>query len=61
MLEAEPPKGQTLTDEDLDRSVGIMRNRIDKLGVAEPEMRKQGDNQIVIQLAGVTDPRRPRS
>ena len=56
VLEAEPPKGQTLTDEDLDRSVDIMRNRIDKLGVAEPEIRKQGDNQIVIQLAGVTDP-----
>ena len=37
-----------------------MRNRIDKLGVAEPEIRKQGDNQIVIQLAGVTDPRRRR-
>jgi SecD/SecF fusion protein len=56
VLEAEPSKGQTLTDEDLDRSVGIMRNRIDKLGVSEPEIRKQGSNQIVIQLAGVTDP-----
>ena len=33
-----------------------MRNRIDKLGVAEPELRKQGSDQIVIQLAGVTDP-----
>jgi SecD/SecF fusion protein len=56
VLEAVPPKGHTLTDEDLDRSVDIMRSRIDKLGVAEPEIRKQGDNQIVIQLAGVTDP-----
>ena len=33
-----------------------MRNRIDKLGVAEPEIRKQGSDEIVIQLAGVTDP-----
>ena len=33
-----------------------MRNRIDKLGVAEPEIRKQGSDQIVIQLAGVHDP-----
>ncbi len=56
VLQAVPPKGHTLTDEDLDRSVDIMRNRIDKLGVAEPEIRKQGDDQIVIQLAGVTDP-----
>ena len=35
-----------------------MRNRIDKLGVAEPEIRKQGSNQIVIQLAGVHDPKK---
>ena len=33
-----------------------MRNRIDKLGVSEPEIRKQGYDQIVIQLAGVHDP-----
>ena len=35
----------------------IMRNRVDKLGVSEPEVRKQGADQIVIQLAGVHDPR----
>ena len=56
VLRAEPTQGRELTDEDLDRSVDIMRNRIDKLGVAEPELRKQGDDQIVIQLAGITDP-----
>jgi SecD/SecF fusion protein len=58
VLKAVPPKGHTLTSEDLDRSVGIMRNRIDKLGVSEPEIRKQGSDQIVIQLAGVTDPKK---
>ena len=56
VLKAVPPKGHELTGDDLDRSVDIMRNRIDKLGVAEPELRKQGSDQIVIQLAGVTDP-----
>ena len=44
--------------ERLDRSVNIIRNRVDKLGVSEPEIRKQGDNQIVVQLAGVYDPKR---
>jgi SecD/SecF fusion protein len=55
VLKAVPPKGYELTDEDLDRSVSIMRNRVDKLGVSEPEIRKQDPDQIVIQLAGVTD------
>jgi SecD/SecF fusion protein len=56
VLKAVPPKGHQLTSDDLDRSISIMRNRIDKLGVSEPEIRKQGSNQIVIQLAGVHDP-----
>jgi SecD/SecF fusion protein len=56
ILKAVPPPGHKLTAEDLDRSVSIMRSRIDKLGVSEPEIRKQGSNQIVIELAGVHDP-----
>jgi SecD/SecF fusion protein len=55
-LQAVPPPDRELTDEDLDRSVDIMRNRVDKLGVTEPEIRKQGSDQIVIQLPGVKDP-----
>jgi SecD/SecF fusion protein len=56
VLKAVPPKGHTLTASDLDRSVSIMQDRINKLGVSEPEIRKQGSDQIVIQLAGVHDP-----
>ncbi len=55
-LQAVPPPNRDLTEEDLDRSVDIMRNRVDKLGVSEPEIRTQGDDQIVIQLPGVKDP-----
>ena len=58
VLQAVPPKGHKLTPADIARSVEIMRNRIDKLGVSEPEIRKQGSNQIVIQLAGVHDPKK---
>jgi SecD/SecF fusion protein len=53
VLKAQPPKGHNLTSEDLDRSVSIMRNRVDKLGVSEPIITKQGKDQISIQLAGV--------
>ncbi len=55
VLEAQAPPGQEVTDEDIDRSIEIMRNRIDKLGVSEPEIRQQGPDQIVVELAGVTD------
>src|SRR5918911_2346120 len=56
VLKAQPEKGQKLDASALDRSVSIMRNRVDKLGVSEPEIRKQGKDQIVIELAGVKDP-----
>ena len=55
-LQAVPPRDRKLTKEDLDRSVQIMRNRVDKLGVSEPEIRTQGNDQIAIQLPGVKDP-----
>jgi len=55
VLEARPERGRPLRESDLNRSVTIIRNRIDKLGVSEPEVRKQGENQIVVQLAGVFD------
>jgi SecD/SecF fusion protein len=56
VLKAQPPKGHKLTKEDLDRSVSVMRSRVDKIGVASPEIREQSPDQIVIQLAGVHDP-----
>src|SRR2546421_10088314 len=55
VLQAKPEKNQQLTSADLDRSVTVMRERVDKLGVSEPEIRKQGSNQIVIELPGVHD------
>src|ERR671910_778032 len=56
VLRAVPPKNHTLTEEDMDRSVEIMRARVDKLGVGEPEIRKQGTDQISVQLPGISDP-----
>ncbi|HEY7602707.1 MAG TPA: protein translocase subunit SecD [Gaiellaceae bacterium] len=55
VLQAVPPKGQKVTQQGLDNAVSIMRSRVDKLGVAEPEIRKQGSDQIVVQLPGVKD------
>src|SRR5918995_1557073 len=57
VLRAVPPKDHPdITEEDMNRSVEIMRSRVDKLGVSEPEIRKQGGDQISVQLPGINDP-----
>jgi SecD/SecF fusion protein len=56
ILQAKPLKGQTLTSQMMDNSVSIMRTRVDKLGVSEPLITKQGTNEIVIELPAVHDP-----
>jgi len=36
-----------------DRSLEVVRNRIDQFGVSEPDVRKSGDSRLVVELAGV--------
>lgn len=45
-----------VTDEELNQVIAIMRNRVDKLGVTEPIIQKEGANRILIELPGVQDP-----
>ena len=56
VLQAEPPKGQQVTSDGMSTAQSIMRTRVDSLGVSEPEVRREGKDRIVIQLAGVHDP-----
>ncbi len=42
----------------LDRIVEIVRARVDKLGVSEPLIQKQGTDRIIVQLPGVNDPQK---
>ena len=44
--------------EAIDEDIEILKNRIDQFGMAEPEIRRQGDEQILIELAGTPDPER---
>ncbi|MEW6100907.1 MAG: protein translocase subunit SecD [Candidatus Omnitrophota bacterium] len=39
----------------IDRAVEVIRNRIDEFGVREPSIQKQGIDEIVVQLPGITD------
>jgi preprotein translocase subunit SecD len=49
-----PKKGAKVESGTLGQAVNIIRNRVDSLGVAEPEISRQGNN-IIIDLPGVKD------
>jgi len=38
-----------------DQALETIRNRIDEFGVSEPDIRRQGENRILIQLPGIKD------
>ncbi len=44
----------------MSRAETIIRNRIDKFGVAEPIIQIEGDDRIVVQLAGLSDESRAK-
>jgi preprotein translocase subunit SecD len=44
----------------VDQALETIRNRIDQFGVSEPEIARQGQNRILIQLPGVKDPERAK-
>jgi SecD/SecF fusion protein len=51
------PTAQTkkVTQDSLQRAVDIMRERVDQLGVAEPEIQTSGGNQVSVGLPNVKD------
>jgi preprotein translocase subunit SecD len=46
--------------DDIDKALQVLRKRIDEFGVQEPLIQKQGDDRIVVELAGITDPNRAK-
>lgn len=47
-------------DEALSRAIEIIRTRVDRFGVSEPSIVKQGNSRIVVELPGVDDENRVR-
>ncbi|SOD59265.1 protein translocase subunit secF /protein translocase subunit secD [Streptomyces zhaozhouensis] len=39
-----------------DRTLEVLRQRVDALGVAEPTLTRSGENRIIVELPGVQDP-----
>jgi len=44
------------TDEDMAKAIAVIDNRINGLGVTEPEIRREGDRRILVELPGVENP-----
>ncbi len=40
-----------------DRTLQVLRGRVDALGVSEPTIARSGENRIIVELPGVQDPR----
>lgn len=56
VYQAKPTPQQPVVDQQaLDRAIEVMRERVDSLGVAEPEIQRSGENQISVALPDVQD------
>jgi SecD/SecF fusion protein len=59
VYQAEPtPQQPVVNQEALDRAIDVMRERVDRLGVAEPEIQRSGNNQISVALPDVQNAER---
>lgn len=56
LYEAEPLEGgEQVTPESLKETAKSLESRIDALGIAEPEITREGTNRIRVKIAGVSD------
>src|SRR6476620_12222419 len=53
VYEAQPTRFSKVTSDSIERTMDIMRERVDNLGVAEPEIQRSGENQIDVSLPDV--------
>lgn len=57
-LEGFQKDGSQVTSEEMEQAVGVIRQRVDSLGVTEPEIQTQGQDQVVVNIPGITDSQR---
>src|SRR5918998_2021940 len=54
-LEGYQTNGSQVTREEMEQAVELIRQRVDSLGVTEPEIQIQGQNQVAVNIPGITD------
>jgi SecD/SecF fusion protein len=58
VYQAKPTAQSQVTPEALERSIDIMRKRVDQLGVAQPEIQRSGAREINVDLPDVSNAQR---
>src|SRR5262245_4175507 len=53
IYQAKPTKQSKVTSDAINRSIDVMRKRVDQLGVAEPQIQRSGPDQIDVSLPDV--------
>ena len=54
-LEGYQTDGSQVTSEEMEQAVEVIRQRVDSLGVTEPEIQIQGQDQVAVNIPGITD------
>ncbi|WEV29587.1 protein translocase subunit SecD [Streptomyces sp. 71268] len=57
VLETRDTPTATADSEATDRTLEVLRRRVDALGITEPTLTRSGDQRIIVELPGVQDPR----
>lgn len=55
VLSAKAEDGQRVTPEDMEKAKSIIETRVNALGASEASVQIQGDNQILVQIPGLSD------
>lgn len=54
-LQAVPEEDQTVSSDDMKNLADIMDKRVNEFGVAEPMIQIEGEDRIIVELAGLSD------
>lgn len=60
LLELDPRQVAEVKKSAIDQALETIRNRVDQFGVAEPDISRQGEDMILVQLPGIKDPERAK-
>lgn len=57
---AKDTPGAKVTDDKMKQAEYVLRERVDALGVSEPEIQREGPRNIMVQLPGIKDPEKAK-